>query len=187
MTTTTETTTEPTMKLLVTTEIPLKRVADLLCTAFEGGGVGYWCRIVKQVKPRGGGPETWALRAFADDKGTKGTVYPHIEYVPNGGMLYLAEDDDDLRALEDSYDAYRRDADEHRQGAEPDPVQDIVEWLEEGSVTVWKLDLDACKRGLQVMAEEYPRHFADFMSENEDAETADVWLQCCLFGEVVYG
>ena len=41
--------------------------------------------------------------------------------------------------------------------------------------------------GLQVMASKYPRHFANFMSENDDAETGDVYLQCCLFGEIVYG
>ena len=41
--------------------------------------------------------------------------------------------------------------------------------------------------GLQIMAEKYPRHFSDMMHENDDAITGDVYLQCCLFGEVVYG
>lgn len=41
--------------------------------------------------------------------------------------------------------------------------------------------------GLQVMAAKYPKHFADFMEENEDAETGDVLAQCALFGEVVFG
>lgn len=41
--------------------------------------------------------------------------------------------------------------------------------------------------GLQIMAEKYTRHFSDMVSENDDAITGDVYLQCCLFGEVVYG
>ena len=30
------------------------------------------------------------------------------------------------------------------------------------------------------------RHLVDLLNENDDAETGDVFLQCCLFGEVVY-
>jgi hypothetical protein len=40
---------------------------------------------------------------------------------------------------------------------------------------------------LALMAEKEPRHFGDFMGENDDATTSDVFLQLCLFGEVVYG
>jgi hypothetical protein len=42
-------------------------------------------------------------------------------------------------------------------------------------------------KGLQVMAEKYPVHFNNFDSDNFDAETGDVFLQCSLFGEIVYG
>ena len=49
------------------------------------------------------------------------------------------------------------------------------------------LDFKACVRGLRTMAEKYPQHFSDFMEENDDACTADVWLQCAVFGEVVFG
>ena len=52
----------------------------------------------------------------------------------------------------------------------------------------WKrLDLNAIKKGLQIMAEKYPRHMGDFLNENDDADTGDVFLQCCLFGEAIYG
>jgi len=37
------------------------------------------------------------------------------------------------------------------------------------------------------MAEKYPRHFANFAQEAEDAETGDVFIQCCVLGEIVYG
>jgi hypothetical protein len=36
------------------------------------------------------------------------------------------------------------------------------------------------------MAVECPRHFADFLNEKADAVTGDAFLQCCLFGEVIY-
>lgn len=52
------------------------------------------------------------------------------------------------------------------------------------SEKVLRLDLEAIKRGLAVMAHICPRHFADFLNENEDAITGDAFLQCCLFGQV---
>ena len=50
-----------------------------------------------------------------------------------------------------------------------------------------RLNIDAIVKGLKVMAEDHARHFGDMISEQGDAETADVFLQCCLFGEVIYG
>ena len=50
-----------------------------------------------------------------------------------------------------------------------------------------RLDLDSIAEGLNVMAECCPRHFADFLNDTEDAITADVFLQCCLFGEQICG
>lgn len=41
-------------------------------------------------------------------------------------------------------------------------------------------------KGTQIMAEKYPRHFADIMNETGDANTADLWMQCILFGEETY-
>ena len=41
--------------------------------------------------------------------------------------------------------------------------------------------------GVQVMAEKYPRHFNDMVVENDDADTGDIYLQCCIFGEALYG
>jgi len=49
------------------------------------------------------------------------------------------------------------------------------------------LDREAVDRGLRLMAEKYPKHWADFISENEDAITGDVFVQCALLGEIVYG
>lgn len=51
----------------------------------------------------------------------------------------------------------------------------------------WALDLAAIERGLKVMAAMYPEHWVNFRNENADAETGDVFVQCCLFGRLVYG
>ena len=41
--------------------------------------------------------------------------------------------------------------------------------------------------GTAKMAKDYDWHFMNIITENDDAVTADVWLQCVLLGEVVYG
>ena len=40
---------------------------------------------------------------------------------------------------------------------------------------------------LELMHAKYPRHYADLIQGNDDAETADVFLQLCVLGEVLYG
>lgn len=55
----------------------------------------------------------------------------------------------------------------------------------------WTLTREKLIKGLQVMASlemgKGGHHFPNLMKENDDAETADVFVQCCLFGEIVYG
>jgi hypothetical protein len=51
---------------------------------------------------------------------------------------------------------------------------------------IFELRLDVITRGLDVLANRYPRHFADLVNENGDSITADVLLQCCFFGELLY-
>jgi hypothetical protein len=53
--------------------------------------------------------------------------------------------------------------------------------------TQFKLNWVAMVKGINIMANAYPYHFANFLAENEDAETGDVFLQCCLFGEIIFG
>jgi len=52
-----------------------------------------------------------------------------------------------------------------------------------------KLSYATIKRGLRLLSTTpaYAQHWADFLSENDDATTGDVFLQLCLYGEVVYG
>ena len=49
------------------------------------------------------------------------------------------------------------------------------------------INREVCEIGLQEMAEKYPRHFANLIAGDDDAETADVFLQCCVFGEIIFG
>ena len=59
---------------------------------------------------------------------------------------------------------------------------------EEGEdVKEHRLDRAALGRGLSLMPHKYTHHWRDFVEENSDAITADVFLQLCLFGDVIYG
>ena len=49
------------------------------------------------------------------------------------------------------------------------------------------LYLDSIRKGLQLLHDIYCNHFNDLLTENDDADTGDVFLQLCLFGEVVFG
>jgi hypothetical protein len=55
----------------------------------------------------------------------------------------------------------------------------------------WTLTREKLIKGLSVMASlkagSGGHHWPNFVAENDDAETADVYLQCCLFGEIIYG
>ena len=42
------------------------------------------------------------------------------------------------------------------------------------------------KTGLEIMARDYAEHFRDFETQDDCGSTGDVFLQCCLFGKVVY-
>jgi len=41
-------------------------------------------------------------------------------------------------------------------------------------------------KGLQILADDYPSLMTELVEENDDANTGDVLLQCCLFGGEVY-
>lgn len=51
----------------------------------------------------------------------------------------------------------------------------------------YSLNRDKIENGLEIMAKKYPKHFIDFaVREDYDEMTGDVFLQCALFGEVIY-
>jgi hypothetical protein len=57
---------------------------------------------------------------------------------------------------------------------------------ERGDSELFRLDLKSIASGLNSIASECPRHFADFVNENADSITGDAFLQCCFFGEMIY-
>lgn len=63
-------------------------------------------------------------------------------------------------------------------------ISDTTEDNEHGVMT---LDGEAIQRGLDVLAEKYHHHVTDIVQENADADTGDALLQCCLFGDIIYG
>jgi hypothetical protein len=66
--------------------------------------------------------------------------------------------------------------------------QDFEITVHDDDGVIHRLTPEKLKAGLEFMATKHASHFADLLSEsNADATTADVFLQCCLFKEVVYG
>jgi hypothetical protein len=62
----------------------------------------------------------------------------------------------------------------------------IIKVSDEDDKKKYKLDRKTLEKGLQVFASKYPRLFNEMMEENDDANTGDVFLQTCLFGEERY-
>lgn len=57
---------------------------------------------------------------------------------------------------------------------------------EDGDGKAYRLDRGAMVNGLQIMADKFPKHWSDFVNEDDDATTADCWLQVSLFQELRY-
>ena len=49
------------------------------------------------------------------------------------------------------------------------------------------ITLDNVRKGLELMRDQYPHHYADLVEEEDDAITGDVFLQLAVFGELIYG
>lgn len=49
------------------------------------------------------------------------------------------------------------------------------------------LNLDSIQKGTELMQSNEPEHFTNILEESWDAETADVWFQYCILGEITFG
>jgi hypothetical protein len=134
----------PKLSITVAREISYQRITDLLSSAIEGGGIGYWAQIEGYNPPS----EVVYITNVGDEVNTE-IVYRHLDYPLNPGGAVLIYD------------------------LEGDEVK--------------SLNLETITKGLQVMAEKEPWHFGNFLTEDDDASTGDVFVQCCLFEEVIYG
>ena len=125
--------------IIITHQISDRRIADLLCGAFEGGS-NYWIQSVKAVEPVQDG-KPW------DDEYTPSYIRAPFS---TGGHLEVYVNEDDF------------------------------------SVPIRSLNRAALAKGLTLMAEHSARHFNDFLNDADDADAADVFLQYCLFGDVIF-
>jgi len=69
------------------------------------------------------------------------------------------------------------------QEGEKIPVYDT----EEPVVRLGELSLESIEKGTQLMKEQFPEDYNDVIHESWDAYTADLWMQLCVIGEVIYG
>lgn len=145
------------MNITVTNDVTMKQLLNLLVGAWEGGS-NYWYLVKDQILADGVSLED--IKPEPQGRCHK-EVAGEGEYYPRYMVVpFIPGCSLVITSLED------------------DEVNGKKEWL---------LNLDTLAAGIQIMATKYPRHFADFKNEDDDAETADVFLQVCLFGEIIYG
>lgn len=53
--------------------------------------------------------------------------------------------------------------------------------------TDYLVDGKVVQNGLAVMASKYPHHFVDVLKQDTDDTTGDVFIQCCIYGDIIYG
>lgn len=108
-----------------------------------------------------------------------------------GGSTYWLRACDYIVTVGDEYESPRY-ADDHfwNDGGRvkltydnPDPAAED----DDGDQASKEIGLPELKAGLSIMAAKAAQHFGDLMAENDDAITHDVFIQCVLFGEIVYG
>ena len=58
---------------------------------------------------------------------------------------------------------------------------------DEEEPTRYKVTLEMMKKGLDVFQSECPQDYADLITENEDYYTCSNFMQCVIFGEVIFG
>lgn len=143
-------------KFFISQKIPRDKVADLLCSALEGGS-NYWYEINGKVEGD--------FQYFGEYNEPK-TKYLHLYPFQDGGALYIT----DARA--------------------DNPTLKIPV----------RLDFGRMYKGLQIWADDalhaqdkdrsdsaHARYWGDFIANNTDAETGDIFLQYCIFGKIIYG
>jgi hypothetical protein len=165
------------VRVKTTVEVPRERIADLLCCAMEGG-IGYWARAIEYRAPAGGGELPRDIGGSWD----KGIFVEHIHYpmCQEDGVGLVLADADFARLIEDLDDVDCELSDEEKSARREEYAQDAA-------FPPTLLDWASLQRGLAVMAEKYPHHFADFIEGAEDAETSDVFVQCAVLGGIVFG
>jgi hypothetical protein len=161
----------------IKTEISEKQIKDILVNAFEGGS-GYWCQHQGYVFPEG---ITYA--DFQDNRDKGGSLgkfcdpnnyYHPIQLIPlvPGCAVKLFDVTGESDNKTQQWDA----------ASEPD--------IRKEKGNRYLLTREKLIAGLQKMHDlkhgEGGHHWHNWMKENDDTITGDVYLQCCIFGEIIY-
>ena len=146
-------------------DLPDKTIWYNLVSAFESGS-NYWIDSIKLDLPDG-----FKKAKFAGYQNKVDDWYPELD------------DTDDLDELREKK-LYIYNSQVPCLGGSV-----IIEetWREGRSHNPAPLNRESLRKGIQVMHDEYRRHFDDMVNENADAITGDVLLQCAVFGRVIYG
>jgi len=155
---------EATISVALPNEFSIMRLTDMLCGAFEQS-IGYWATNARHFLPEGFDMKTWReengfTERWNDDSGYQVTDFYLAPFV--GGEIRFDEIVDERS----------------------------------GETTPRILDLAAIQKGLVIMAVGKfvnrvwgcgCKHFSDFVNEDDDSITHDVFVQCCVLGDIVYG
>lgn len=134
-----------------------EQIASLLVSAFEGGS-NYWYQIVGEKKPKKF--ETFAGRTLEQ-------LQKSGEVKGNKGPTIYNHVDYPMN---------------------PEGNLTIKQTIEKGAPGIRLLNAKRLAEGLQELAasEKYGFHFANIINDNADQNTADVYLQFCLYGDCIY-
>lgn len=151
-----------------------KRVGDLIITGVESGSYATF-GLAGKDKPSSG---EFPRLNDADHAKVMGETpeVGYYDYPLNGGVLWLLN-------------KYDEDANPKEHDAKPAPWvrSEFMKDKKRGDYWRYALDMAALENGMAVFLKDASRHFGDWMKEGDDAITGDVFLQCCIFGDIIYG
>jgi len=150
-------------------DFPDKTIWYNLVSAFEGGS-NYWIDSIKLDLPDG-----FKKAEFAGYRDENGESRKTVDWYPE------LDDTDDLNELREKK-LYIYSSQVPLLGGSV-----IIDEGEDYNHSPAPLNRESLAKGLQVMHDKFRRHFDDMINEHGDAITADVFLQCAVFGEVIYG
>jgi hypothetical protein len=142
-------------------EVTNEQIANLLVSAFEGGS-NHWYEIVSKRKPTKMVTYCGVSAAQAMSSTTLG-----CSLIATGPTIFAHVD----------------------YPMNPGGSVTVVQHIEDEGPGRRVLNRKRLEEGLQELAasKEYRHHFVDILRDDTDATTGDVYLQFCLYGEVLYG
>jgi hypothetical protein len=138
-------------------------IIDLFITSLEGGS-NYWYHIdlPKDIRSYG--------QSISEAVGN---------YIMEGGTITFYDDDEYERVIDD------KESGEYTIQGDVVDEKSFLEDIEE--TKLGEVNLDRILEAITIIKEKYPRIWENILLENADAGDADVFLQLCVMGEVVYG